>query len=273
MKKNFILSVVIFFCTVLVIGQAKAQQVITKSMPVKEIKIAFKDGIQLKYYHDYEDSINIVMYISVKRNYGKYYVVHLGIHNLIGKSFNFFPGEIKAFIYKKGIKTKGEILSDREYMKKVNHRQHFSAFLFAEGQSDAADFAGNTSSYSTSTTSGNYNSTGNVSGNVGNTYGSVSGNVSGYGTSTTNTVTHSSNGAASYDAHQDAQRKIKNFQNQQQKENNILNEGYFKTNTIFSGQKIFGYVNVQYQKSDSLKIIVPVNGKNYVFWWKKGNSF
>lgn len=272
--KNFILTVLIIPFTILFSGQASAQQ--TKAatiVPLSEIMVRYNNGLKIKYYYDHKDSINIAMYVSVERNYGKYYVVHLAIHNLTEKSFNFFPAEIQASLFKKGVETKGEVLPEREYMKKVRHRQNLAAFLVAEGESDAADFAGRSSSYSTSTSSGNYNSTGNISGNVGNTYGSVSGNVSGYGTSTTNTVTHSFNGAASYAARQNAQRKINKFQNQQQQEKTMLNEGYLKINTILGGQKIIGNINVKYKKADKLKIIVPVNGKNYVFWWQDKKSF
>ena len=46
---------------------------------------------------------------------------------------------------------------------------------------------------------------------------------------------------------------------------NVLDQGYLKTNTIENSQKIFGFINIKYDDADKVKVLIPVNGKNYFF--------
>lgn len=47
----------------------------------------------------------------------------------------------------------------------------------------------------------------------------------------------------------------------------IREEGYLKKTTIHSGEGICGYMNIKRVKGKTMRIIVPINGTNYVFDW------
>jgi|GEM_PF-802610 len=231
----------------------------------KECKSFYRDGKTFQYY--VHNGISVTMHLSIERTYGKYYIAYVSIENLTGKSFNFDPTNIKAFMIDSGTETYGDVLSANEYMNKVKNRQAWNAALVAFGESSAANQAGYSSSTSTSTTSGYSNSYGSASGYYGNTYGSVSGSSRTYGSATTRSNTQSYNGAANYAAQQNAQQNINNYQNQQYQIRNVLNQGYLKLNTIDNEQRIVGQINIKYKSANKIKVIVPVNGINYDFWW------
>ena len=231
----------------------------------KECKSYYKDGKAFQYY--VHNGISVTMHLSIEKNYGKYYIAYIAIENLTGKEFNFYPSNIRAILIKKGIESDGEVLSSNEYMSKVKSKQAWNAALVAFGESYSANQAGYSTSSTTSTTSGYANSYGSASGYYGNTYGSVYGSSSTYGTATTRSTTKSYDGGAKYAAQQNAQRNISNYQNQQYQIRNVLNQGYLKLNTIFNEQRIVGHINIKYKSSEKTKVIIPVNGVDYEFWW------
>ena len=46
-----------------------------------------------------------------------------------------------------------------------------------------------------------------------------------------------------------------------------INLGYFKANTIFSNERINGYVNIPFTKANELIIKIPLNNEVYTFEW------
>lgn len=231
----------------------------------KEIKTFYNEGKTFQYY--IHNGISVTMHLSIEKNYGKYYVAYISIENLTGNAFNFNPDKISATLKNKGKEFSGEVLSNNEYIKKVNNRQAWNSALIALGESYSASQAGYSSSSTSSTASGYANSYGSASGYYGNTYGSVYGSSSTYGTTTTNSYTESYNAGASYAAQQNAQQNISNFQNQQYEIKNELNQGYLKLNTIYNEDRIIGQVNIRFKTAESIKISIPLNGVIYDFLW------
>ena len=217
----------------------KAQNVV----PGSSMKRMYNHGAIVEYYQN--NGVTIAMVLLIDKNYGKYYQIGLKIKNQTDKDFNFFPLNIKAFLNKDGENLPQPVLSYRDYMKKVRHRQNTGVFFAAMGENERANQAG----YSSSSTNSNY------SGNVGNTYGNV--NVK--------SATQSYNGAASYAAHQAANQNMAMYNNQLVTIRNSINQGYLRTTTVQSGEQLLGYVNVKYKKAQGIRISVTVNGYQYWF--------
>ena len=44
-------------------------------------------------------------------------------------------------------------------------------------------------------------------------------------------------------------------------------EGYLKRTTIYPGETISGYVNIEYKKARSITVVIDINGADYIFPW------
>lgn len=157
------------------------------------------------------------------------------------------------------------ILSYEEYMKKVKRKQNWQNFAVAFSNGLAASNAGY--SYSTTNTSvtGVTNSYGSASGYVGDTYGYASGWSSSYSTAYGRSTTQSYNGAAAYAAQQNANAQTNAYISNQYQIKSRLSEGYIKANTLANQTEFMGYFNIQFIKTDNLRIEIPINGETYVF--------
>ncbi len=215
--------------------------------PQSERKLIFKNGTPIEYYQN--DGITVMTFPLLNKMYGKDFSIFIKIQNQTQNSFTFYPSQIDVTFFNNGEKYTAQVIPHDKYMKKVKHRQNAGMLFAAMGENARANQAGYSSSYSTT----------NVSGNVGNTYGNM--NV--------NNTTQNYNGAASYAAHQNAQRNISTYNNQLVAIRNTINQGYLQTNTINSGQQLIGYVNVKFKKTKTMQIIIPVNGRKYVFSFSK----
>lgn len=239
LKPKFMKKLLIIIAFFFVITATEAQNVV----PESSMKRMYKHGALIEYYQN--NGVTVAMVIVINKMYGKYYQVAIKIKNQTDKAFNFFPSNVKAFLNTNGQNFPQSILSYRDYMKKVRHRQNANALFAAMGENERANQAGYSSSYTNS----------NYSGNVGNTYGNV--NVNG--------ATRSYNGAASYAAHQKANQNIAMNNNQLVTIRNSINQGYLRTTTIQSGEQLLGYVNVKFKKAKGIRISVSVNGYQYWF--------
>lgn len=97
------------------------------------------------------------------------------------------------------------------------------------------------------------------------TKGNYSGNSSYYGNSSSTTRTY--NGAAAYQAQVIASNRIAAYENALLSERVAKNEGYLKKTTIYPGETICGYINIERRKGQSMTINVNINGAIYVFPW------
>lgn len=163
-----------------------------------------------------------------------------------------------------------EILSYEEYMKKVKTKQMWSGVFYKLNENIAASDAGhstsNTEYYNhehekaTETRSKEYGRRGDQKDNT------YSKNTSTYdykshGTSRTDTY----DGAAAYDAQQNAERKIDEYMQNQERVKEQISSEYLKSNTIKDGKEYAGYFNIKYCKATTITIDIPINGTNYTF--------
>jgi len=230
-------------------------------------EVSYIDGKAFMTFSD--EMIEISMNLSKERQYGKYYIADIGIYNNTNQSFDFNPSKVEATIIRKGKQKEGEVLSHKDYMKKVKTRQTWQAVGKAMGEYSDASEAGKTTTDINSSTYGTYSgsSTTNYSNSYGGSLGSsrstgtISGRSSTYGTSTT------TDGGVQYMASQNAERKVKEFTNEQAQISKMLNQGYLKRNTLKAKDYLRGNLNIKYRKADEIEIVVPVNGKFYIFTW------
>ncbi|MAU35813.1 MAG: hypothetical protein CMD14_00380 [Flavobacteriales bacterium] len=232
-------------------------------------EISYFDGKAFLTYYNAEVEVSINL--SKERQYGKYYIADIGIYNNTNQSFNFNPSDIKATIIRKGKAKEGEVLSHKEYMKKVKTSQTWQAIGKSIAEHSAAADAGKTTTNTSSSTYGSYSGSSrtNYSDNYGRNIGSSrsTGNFS--GTSTTNSTSTTIDGGAQYMASQNADRNVKEFTKQQSNISNMLNQGYLKRNTLKNQDYIRGNINIKYRKADEIEIVVPINGVDYIFLWDK----
>ncbi len=236
-----------------------------KSSPVKEYGYSLKDGNYIFYYKHKGMSLSLTLLRD--NNYGDYYQVWINIQNFTGKNLLLDPNRItaKSYLTKKQEVQDLKILSHAQYMKKVKRSQSWQNFAVAYSNSLAASNAGY--SYSTTNTSvtGVTNSFGSASGYVGDTYGYASGWSSTYSTAYGRSNTFSYNGAAAYSAQQNANAQTNAYISNQYKIKNRLSEGYVKANTLANQTEFIGYFNIQFIKTDNIKIEIPINGETYIF--------
>lgn len=236
-----------------------------KSTPVKEYGYSLKDGNLIYYYKHKGMSISMTLFKD--NSYGNYYQAWINIQNFTGKNLLLAPNRItaKSFMKKAEEMKDLNILSYEEYMKKVKRKQNWQNFAVAFSNGLAASNAGY--SYSTTNTSvtGVTNSYGSASGYVGDTYGYASGWSSSYSTAYGRSTTQSYNGAAAYAAQQNANAQTNAYISNQYQIKNRLSEGYIKANTLANQTEFMGYFNIQFIKTDNLRIEIPINGETYVF--------
>lgn len=236
-----------------------------KSSPVKEYGYSMKDGNLIYYYKHKGMSISMTLFSD--NSYGNYYQAWINIQNFTGKNLLLAPNRItaKSFIKKAEEMKDLQILSYEEYMKKVQRKQNWQNFAVAFSNGLAASNAGY--SYSTTNTSatGVTNSFGSASGYVGDTYGYASGYSSSYSTAYGRSTTQSYNGSAAYAAQQNANAQTNAYISNQYEIKSRLSEGYIKANTLANQTEFMGYFNIQFIKTDNLKIEIPINGETYVF--------
>ena len=135
-------------------------------------------------------------------------------------------------------------------MKKVRRQQNWAMALAAIGEGMSAASAG----YSTSTTNSSYSgssySTGHASayGSGGYAFGNYSKTSSYFGSSSSTTTTYDA--AAAYQAQVIASERVASYSNSLLSDRAIKEEGYLKRTTIYPGETISGYINIERKKEN-----------------------
>ena len=228
--------------------------------------VEYKDGEAWPYYN--KNGIMIGMTNNEVRDYGKYFQIPIIIANNSMYPIEFEPNNITAsLIDKKGNERILKVYSAAEYMKKVRRSQNWAMALNGLAEGLAVANAGYSSSTTNSSYSGYSSSYGSVSayGSGGYAYGNYSGNSSYYGRSSSTTTSY--NGAAAYQAQVIASNRIAAYDNALLSERAAKNEGYLKRTTIYPGETISGYINIERKKGVSMTINVDINGAIYTFPW------
>ncbi|WP_295989662.1 toxin-antitoxin system YwqK family antitoxin [uncultured Alistipes sp.] len=227
---------------------------IYESPSLYEKKTRYKHGEAWPYYN--KNGILVNTTNRVIRDYGKYFRINITIANHSMFPIEFNPERIvAASTDKKGIGHVLKVYAADEYLRKVKRRQNWAiAFTaFAEGMSAA------NAGYSTSTTYTSYN---------GYTYGTF-GTSSYCGHSNTTNLTY--NGAAAYQAQIIANNRIATYEQSLLTERAAKNQGYLRKTTIYPGEVITGYINIEYQKGISMTVNIDINGAIYTFPWDTAN--
>lgn len=236
-----------------------------KSSPVKEYGYSLKDGNVIYYYKHKGMSISMTLFRD--NSYGDYYQAWINIQNFTGRNLLLAPNSIvaKSFIQKTKEMKDLNILSYEEYMKKVQRKQNWQNFAVAFSNGLAASNAGYSYSSTNTSVTGVTNSFGSASGYVGDTYGYASGWSSSYSTAYGRSTTQSYNGAAAYAAQQNANAQTNAYISNQYQIKSRLSEGYVKANTLANQTEFMGYFNIQFIKTDNIRIEIPINGETYIF--------
>lgn len=247
------------------------KQPIYESPTLSEKQTEYRDGAAWPYYN--KNGIMIGMTNNETRDYGKYYQISLVIANNSMFPVEIDPDEITASLTsKKGETSELKVYSSEEYMKKVRRRQNVAMFFSAMGEGAAAAGAG----YSESTTTTNYGGSVHTGGSAsaygsgGYAHGHYSGNTTYYGSATTTTTTYDA--AAAYQAQVIASERVAEYSNALLAERQVKEEGYLKRVTVYPGDIISGYVNIERKKGTSLIVGVNIHGAVYTFPWNIGEN-
>lgn len=242
------------------------KQPIYESPLLNEKQTEYKDGEAWPYYN--KNGIMIGMTNNEVRDYGKYYQIPIVIANNSMFPVEFNPNKVTAILTnKKGEEKELKVYSAEEYMKKVRRQQNWAMALNAIGEGMSAASAG----YSTSTTSSSYNGSSYTSANAsaygsgGYAFGNYSGTSSYYGSSSSTTTSY--NAAAAYQAQVIANERVASYSNSLLSDRAVKEEGYLKLTTIYPGETISGYINIERKKGVSMVVNVDINGAIYSFPW------
>lgn len=244
--------------------------VIFESPSVEDRKYDYIKGVSREYYT--KNGVMISMTCKEIKYFGKWYQISLVIANHTLSSIDFDPELITSFIQKKNKQTFPlEVWSSERYMKKVRRKQNWNSFLTELAEGLAVAGAG----YSTSTTQTNTTYDGSIYAN-GTAYaygtgGSAYGNFDGYGTyqgnSSTTSTTTTYNGLAAYQARVISYNRLADLEYSNIQERGIIDNGYLKKTTLYSGDAIAGYINIPHATGSVLYVYVDINGAKYKFSW------
>lgn len=273
--------------------------------PLKEYGQYYVNGTVVSYVKYKGIVVNAVA--NLLNQYGKYVCVNISVQNFRNRSILFNPANLSAIGYRHPKKKKEkvklgksskdyeddiyaehsvkrskdtdeydesitipfdvELLTYEEYDRIVKKKQKWESFWAALGEGLAASGAGYSST--TSTYSGNSNTTANVNAyaNVGNIYGYANAYGSSYTTAYGQTHTTSYNGLAQYAANQQAAANIAELSYEQSQIRQQIGDGYVKMHTIPAETEYSGFFNVKYNKKmQGLTFTIIIDGEPYTFY-------
>lgn len=239
---------------------------IYESPSLYDKKTEYIDGAAWPYYNYNGIVIGLTNY-KVK-DYGKYYRIPIIITNNSMFPFDFDPTKVTAtLVDKKGKTISLRVYSADDYMKKVRRSQNWSMALYGLAEGLAAAGAGYSTSTTTSSYSGHSTSYGSASayGSGGYAHGTYSGSSSYSGHSRSTTTTYDA--AAAYQASVIASARVASYRNALLSERAAKDEGYLKMTTVYPGQTISGYINIERKKGSTMTVNVDINGAIYSFPW------
>lgn len=219
---------------------------IFESPDLSEKKVEYQNGVSWPYYN--KNGLTVGMTNKQVNDYGKWFQINIVITNKSMLPIDFDPTEITAvLIDNKDNPIDLRVFSADDYMKKVRRIQNWTMALVAFAGGFSAGCAG----YSTSTTTNYY------SGSYGGTpY---------YGSTISTTTTY--NAAAAYQAQVIASNQLAECEYALLSEREVKDAGYLKLTTIYPGESISGYVNIERKKGLTLYVKIKINDATYTFPW------
>ena len=222
--------------------------VIYESPSLEDKMAEYINGVAWHYYN--YNGIMIGISVSAVKNYGKYYRASFIVTNNTICPFDFDPTLITATLFnKKGTAEPLDVYTAEEYMEKVL----------------AAGYSMSTTEFSKG---GYVSSSGSASafGSGGYAFGSYSSDTYYGGKSKVTTTSY--NGAAAYQAAVIESNRLADHSNALLSEQAAKEAGYLKINTLYPGQSIKGYVNIDMKKGVNLVVDVDINGAVFSFPWE-----
>lgn len=178
---------------------------------------------------------------ETKDDYGKYYQITIMIQNLTDSAYTFDPAAVHTSLNGKyGENVQLQVYTNEVYQKKVKRSRAWSAALYGFAAGLNAGSAGYQTSYVP---------------------------TRGYGGYTYLQPVTTYNYAAASQANMLMTDQMMIMGKQMENDRKIREEGYLKKTTIHSGEGIYGYMNIKRVKGNSMCIVVPINGTDYVFNW------
>ncbi len=224
-----------------------SKQPIYETPLLNEKQTIYENGEAWPYYN--KNGIVISMTNKKVHDYGKYFQIPIVIANNSMFPIEFEPNNINAkLIDKKGNEKVLKVYSAEEYMKKVRRQQNWAIALTAIGEGLAAAGAG----YSTSTTNSSY---------IGSSYGT------GYNIGSFSSTTITYDAAAAYQAQVIASERVASYSSSLLSDRAIKEEGYLKRTTIYPGEAISGYINIERKKGTFMTVNINIGGAIYSFPW------
>jgi antitoxin component YwqK of YwqJK toxin-antitoxin module len=212
---------------------------IWESPELSEQKVQYTNGLTMPYY--IKNGIFVGMTNTKVKDYGKWYQIGLIIENNSMFSIVFDPDSISSTLVDDwGDTIELEVWSAERYLKKIKRSQNWAIALTALAGGLSAATAG----YSTSTST---------------TYSNT------YGFSTSTTTTY--NPAAAYQTHLLTSNTIMDWSMAFDQERQVKDQGYLKKTTIYPGESISGYINIEREWGNSMVVILNILGMKYVFPW------
>jgi antitoxin component YwqK of YwqJK toxin-antitoxin module len=240
----------------------ESKEVIQDKPTLADMKSTVSNGATFLYYK--MNGIFLAVNTTISSDNGKYFLASIVIGNNLNQSIQFEADKLSGYV-EKDVKTYTcKVYTSDEFATIVGKKLRSKSFWNSVGQNLATMNAG-VSTSSTSTLSAGYvNSAALAADNNGNV---VAGVGSAYGANSTVSQTQTYNAGAQYQANQNAQRNISQYNNQLEQYQSALDEGYLKSNVIESGKSITGNMNIKYQKGDKFILYIPLNGSVYPFEW------
>lgn len=195
------------------------------------------DGKFWVYKNDSSSVVGMAIYFD-SDDYGDYYQINLFVMNLSDSPIIFDPGSVSARLASgRNMDWRNAYTTD-EYMDKIAKKQRRDNILYGISSGLNAAAAGYSTTYS-----------------------------NGYAYTTYNPSVYALAGMV-------ASSQLRSMNRDIEYDKKIKQVGYIKKNTIYPGEGLNGYMNIERKKSDIgvLCIEIPVGGETYMFQWYIGKS-
>ena len=236
--ERYIWSLIVGLCLI-ILTSCSSSNIVLESLNSSLYKGYYNDKLCV---HQEKDGIVVgLTNVYAKDGYGKYYQLEISILNKTGTFITIYPEDVTAYLKDGEAIKELKVYTHDSYMKMVRKKQNIAMALYSFSTGFNAGMAGYTTSYA-------YNSR------------------TGYSYPVT-----TYNPSAAFAANTQATMQILAMSKMMNDERKMLNVGYIKKNTIRNEEAISGYINIKYEKGESITIDIPIEGRIFKFDWSINN--
>ena len=236
--KRYIWSLIVGLCLI-ILTSCRSSNIVLESLNSSLYKGYYND--KLCVYQEKDGIVVGLTNVYAKDGYGKYYQLEISILNKTGTFITIYPEDVTAYLKDGEAIKELKVYTHDSYMKMVRKKQNIAMALYSFSTGFNAGMAGYTTSYA-------YNSR------------------TGYSYPVT-----TYNPSAAFAANTQATMQILAMSKMMNDEREMLNVGYIKKNTIRTDEAICGYLNIKYEKGESITIDIPIEGRIFKFDWSIEN--